>query len=123
VRSLLALALVNLSACVAASTHVGDWEYWDGVSLYRLSLEQGGNCTIVVGGKQDGIGGRCRYSERNGSICIDEIFTRHGNNPPEKVACGIKFSYENETDTMAVAMPPGPQSIRLVRKEAHSERK
>jgi hypothetical protein len=116
VRSLLALALVNLSACVTANTHVGHWEYWDGISLYRLSLEQDGGCTLVVGGKQDGIGGRCRYSERNGSICIDEISALYGTSPPEKVACGIRFSYENTSDTIAITAP-GEQPIRLVRKE------
>jgi hypothetical protein len=113
-RPLLALALVNLSACVATHTHTGNWEYWDGTSFFRLALEQDGACTIVAGGKQDGIGGRCRYSESNGSFCIDEISDFVGNKPPEKVACEIKFSYDGKADTIAMQ---GPWPIRLVRTE------
>ena len=119
-RLLLALAVVNfLPACVAAHTHIGNWEYWDGTSFFRLALEQDGACTIVAGGKQDGIGGRCRYSERDGSICIDEISDFIGNASPEKVACEIKFSYENKTDTIEML---GQRPIRLVRTEPRQVR-
>lgn len=115
-RLLLTLAIINLSACVVAHTHIGDWEYWDGTHFFRLALEQDGVCTLVAGGvageSEEGIGGRCRYSEYNGSICIDEISDFIDNKPPEKVACEIKFNYENKTDTI---MMQGQQVIYLVR--------
>ena len=103
-RLLLTLAIINLSACVVAHTHIGDWEYWDGTHFFRLALEQDGVCTLVAGGvageSEEGIGGRCRYSEHNGSICIDEISDFIDSKPPKKVACEIKFNYENKTDTI-----------------------
>ena len=117
-RLLFILLVVNLSACVAIHPHIGDWEYQDETSFFRLVLEQDGACIIVAGGKHDGIsdgiGGHCRYSEHNGVICIDEISDFIDNKPSEKVVCEIKFNYENKTDTIVMQ---SQQAIRLVRND------
>jgi len=99
---------------VPAKRYIGSWEHRDQASRFRLALDQDGTCTIVLGG---GTGARCRYSEANGVICINEI--SEGNAPPERVNCGVKFSYENKTDTIAMQ---GELAIRLVRAETRAGR-
>jgi hypothetical protein len=114
VRPFVAVAMIATSACVGAAGYTGKWEHKDADSFFRLELERDGTCTILAGGQRDGIGGRCRYSEREGSICIEEISAFHGNAPPEKVACGLKFTYESQTDTISME---GQSRARLVRTE------
>jgi len=115
VRPFVALAMIATSACAGVAGYVGKWEHTDGDSFFRLELERDGNCTILAGGKQDGIGGRCRYLERDGSICIEEISAFYGNAPPERVACGLKFTYESQTDSISME---GQSRARLVRTES-----
>jgi len=91
----------------SAKRYIGNWEHKEQAEALRLGLAQDGTCTIVMSGQH---AARCRYSERNGSICIDEI--AEGSAPLERVNCGIKFIYESRTDTIAMQ---GDQPIRLVR--------
>ena len=100
---------VAARATVSTSRYVGSWEYKDQGSAVRLTLDEDGSCTIVAGG---GIAGRCRYSEKNGLICINEFSDLRGNAPAERMDCGIKFSYEGKTDTISMQ---GESPIRLLR--------
>ena len=93
---------------VSAARYIGSWEYKEQGSAFRLVLDRDGTCTVVMGGK----GSRCRYSERNGTICIDEISDSRGNGLPERVNCGAKFLYESKTDTISMQ---GEPAIRLAR--------
>jgi hypothetical protein len=109
----------SASRDVSAARYLGSWEYKDQRSSFRLALDRDGACTFVMGVKQDVSGGPCRYSEKNGVICIDEISDSRGNAPPERVDCGIKFSYESKTDTISMQ---GGVAIRLVRTETRPAR-
>jgi hypothetical protein len=99
---------------LSAKRYIGSWEYAEQSSHFRIALNQDGTCTIVLAGNE----GRCRYSERSGLICIDEITDSRGG-VPERMDCGVKLSYESKTDTVTMQ---GEQPIRLVRTRARPAR-
>jgi hypothetical protein len=89
--------------------YIGSWEFKGQGVLLRLTLDQGWACTIEMGGQ--GERERCRYSERNGLICIDE-FTDSRSGRTEREECAVKFRYESKTDTIAMQ---GESAVRLLR--------
>jgi hypothetical protein len=106
------------SACVGcASGSIGFWEYDDQRNFTRISLEQGGTCTIVMGGTfpgglREGIGGRCRYSQKEDVIAITHISEIDGSGPSEELPQPFVLTYERASDSI---MMSGEKPIRLLR--------
>jgi hypothetical protein len=95
----LALGVTGLN-CLAATSHIGNWEYRDGHSFFRLELLHDGSCFLVAGGKEDAIGGQCKYTVSEPVIDI-VVFEDNGKIEVVPKSQPLRFSYDASSDSIS----------------------
>lgn len=85
---------------MAAAGYIGDWEHRDGHSFFRLELQHNGSCFAVAGGKEDAIGGQCKYTVSGSTIDIVQ-FEENGNFEAVPTSQPLRFKYNSSSDSIS----------------------